>query len=368
MPSNPVHSGFMGTSNDDLLQRKLKIGTVVSDDFNTSSEKNYDWALNDLNQEYALSNAVIRSKQSKESEFEDKQTEIYTHSNEFPPGTPIAQVLVLKHGNPSEAELSLNTSSLVMSPGSEFVDAHDVTMKDGSSLCPGDSGLWVVDAKNGSLYGHVVSVDAFGEAQVMPIRPTLQSIKRQLRAAQVSLATSSAVERLKVTLGESSSSTLLWPTATEARPALGPTVSSEEESLQDRSPWDTTYSFDQDTLFSSPLLSKWDHQVQDLNYASRTTVDPLATETATSSKNTNAGYPYLIQDQQERNRRYEDDTAALQQWLQDPDEELIFQPSLLEPLKSQSREKHNRRLRTIAVILAAVPILVESVAALVSLA
>ncbi|EKJ68474.1 hypothetical protein FPSE_11482 [Fusarium pseudograminearum CS3096] len=388
MPSNPVHSGFMRTSQDDHLRRKLKIGTVVSDNFNISSKNNYDWALIELNQEYALPNAVVRIKQPKESEFEDNHTEIYTHYNEFSPGTTIKQVLVLKYGNPSEAELSLNTSLLVMSSGSEFVDAHDVTMKDGSSLCPGDSGLWVVDAKNGNLYGHVVSVDAFGEAQVMPIQPTLQSIKKQLKAAQVYLATSSAVKQLKVAPEEPSTSTQLWPTATEARPALGPTVSSEEDSLQDRPPWNTTYPYDQGKFFSPLSLSQSDHEVKDFKrHTSSTTVEPLSTLTAKSTKNTNEGYQHPIPDQdssdpdllqqssvecpvinippdfdwvpapevpekEDRNPRREDDKPGVQQWLQEQGEESDIRPSMLQQFKSQLRQNYGSWRLNILVTLA----------------
>lgn len=64
------------------------------------------------------------------------------------------------------------------------------------ALSPGDSGLWVIDEKTSRLYGHVVSVDAFGEAQVIPIHCTLQSIKEQLKAIRVSLPLSWEVEQL----------------------------------------------------------------------------------------------------------------------------------------------------------------------------
>lgn len=56
-------------------------------------------------------------------------------------------------------------------------------------LRPGDSGSWVVSERTGSVYGHVVSIDAFGEGQVMPISLTLESIRMQLDAVRVWLPT-----------------------------------------------------------------------------------------------------------------------------------------------------------------------------------
>lgn len=48
------------------------------------------------------------------------------------------------------------------------------------------------------LYGHVVSVDAFNEAQVMPIHPTLESIKLRLSANRVFLPSASEIEYTNV--------------------------------------------------------------------------------------------------------------------------------------------------------------------------
>ncbi|CAF3477297.1 unnamed protein product [Fusarium graminearum] len=382
MSSKPVHSDIEGTNEDDPLQTKLKIGTVVSDTSSIPSDKNYDWALIDLNQKYALSNIVIRNPQFQQSDFEDFGAGIRHYYADCQDKNITKEVLVIKQDNPRMAKLSLNTSSLVISPGSGFVNAHDVTMKDGSSFSPGDSGLWVVDANTLGLYGHVVSVDAFGEAQVMPIQSTLQDIKRQLKASRVSLATASSVERLKVALKERSPYNLSWPTTTEARLTFGPTVSSEGDSLQDCPPWNTTYSYGQD-IFFNPSISQLDQDVQDFSYTSSTTVEPLSTEAGNSAKNTNEGYQYPTTDQdpssqdllqqssveypvinspsdfdrvpapqvpekEERNARREDDKPTVQQWLQEQDEVRVILNSLFEPFKLQSREGrgHGRRRST----------------------
>ncbi|ESU07020.1 hypothetical protein FGSG_01679 [Fusarium graminearum PH-1] len=132
MSSKPVHSDIEGTNEDDPLQTKLKIGTVVSDTSSIPSDKNYDWALIDLNQKYALSNIVIRNPQFQQSDFEDFGAGIRHYYADCQDKNITKEVLVIKQDNPRMAKLSLNTSSLVISPGSGFVNAHDVTMKDGS--------------------------------------------------------------------------------------------------------------------------------------------------------------------------------------------------------------------------------------------
>lgn len=53
----------------------------------------------------------------------------------------------------------------------------------------GDSGSWVVHPKNGVVFGHVVALDCFGEARVIPMNDTLADIKFHLRALDVSIST-----------------------------------------------------------------------------------------------------------------------------------------------------------------------------------
>lgn len=51
----------------------------------------------------------------------------------------------------------------------------------------GDSGSWVVDPQNGSVYGHVVAIDIFGEAHVVPMNEILEEISEELQASHASL-------------------------------------------------------------------------------------------------------------------------------------------------------------------------------------
>ncbi|KAG4266475.1 hypothetical protein FPRO03_01759 [Fusarium proliferatum] len=179
-------------------QNTLEIGTIICNTFDAPMAQNYDWAIIDLNQQATLPNRVVLGGQSDSSDFEEESD---LEPILFLVGNPCVsvsrQVLVLKKGSKPTGEMSLDTSSVLISPGSSFVEVYDLAMEHGSSLGPGDSGSWVVDAKTSVLYGHVVSTDAFGEAQVMPIRSTLDSIKVQMNATRVFLPSNDDIRMLQ---------------------------------------------------------------------------------------------------------------------------------------------------------------------------
>ncbi|KAF5973232.1 hypothetical protein FCOIX_8872 [Fusarium coicis] len=179
-------------------QNSLEIGTILCNTFTAPMAQNYDWAIIDLSQQVTLPNRVVLDGQSDSSDFK-KESDLEPIM--FPVRNPCVsvsrQVMVLKRGAKQIGEMSLDTSSVLIAPGSSFVEVYDLAMEHGSSLTPGDSGSWVVDAKTSVLYGHVVSIDAFGEAQVMPIRSTLNSIKVQMNATRVFLPNSDEIQLLQ---------------------------------------------------------------------------------------------------------------------------------------------------------------------------
>ncbi|KAF4502726.1 hypothetical protein FAGAP_1029 [Fusarium agapanthi] len=178
-------------------QDTLEIGHILCNTFNAPMAQNYDWAIIDLSLQATLPNRVVLDGQSS-SDFEEEND---LEPIIFPVGNPCVsvsrKVMVLKQGAKPIGEMSLDTSSVLISPGSSFVEVYDLAMEHGHSLSPGDSGSWVVDEKTSVLYGHVVSTDAFGEAQVMPIRSTLDSIKVQMNAARVFLPNSDEIRLLQ---------------------------------------------------------------------------------------------------------------------------------------------------------------------------
>ncbi|KAF5619020.1 hypothetical protein F52700_11880 [Fusarium sp. NRRL 52700] len=179
-------------------QNTLEIGHILCNTFNSPMAQNYDWAVINLSQQATLPNRVVLDNHSDSSDFGDESD---LEPIMFPVGNPCVsvsrQVMVLKQGVKTIGEMSLDTSSVLISPGSSFVEVYDLAMEPGSSLSPGDSGSWVVDTKTSVLYGHVVSTDAFGEAQVMPIRSTLDSIKVQMNATRVFLPNSDEIRLLQ---------------------------------------------------------------------------------------------------------------------------------------------------------------------------
>ncbi|KAI1053460.1 hypothetical protein LB506_012439 [Fusarium annulatum] len=181
-------------------QNNLAIGTILCNTFNSPMAQNYDWAIIDLSQQAMLPNRVV-SEEPHLSGFEeesDLEPFLFPVDNPCVP-LPSRQVLVLKQGARPIGKISLDPSSILISPGSSFVDVYDLAMEHGSSLSPGDSGSWVVDAKTSILYGHVVSTDAFGEAQVMPIQSTLDSIKLHKNATRVFLPNSDEIRMFQET-------------------------------------------------------------------------------------------------------------------------------------------------------------------------
>ncbi|KAF5596358.1 hypothetical protein FPCIR_4013 [Fusarium pseudocircinatum] len=179
-------------------QNTLEIGTILFNTFDAPMSQNYDWAIIDLSLQATLPNRVVLDGQSDSSDFEEESD---LEPIMFPVGNPCVsvsrQVMVLKRGDKPIGGISLDTSSVLISPGSSFVEVYDLAMEHGSSLSPGDSGSWVVDAKTSVLYGHIVSTDAFGEAQVMPIRSTLDSIKVHMNATRVFLPNSDEIQLLQ---------------------------------------------------------------------------------------------------------------------------------------------------------------------------
>lgn len=53
----------------------------------------------------------------------------------------------------------------------------------------GDCGSWVVDSQTGKVYGHIVALDTFGEAYIVPSRDSFQDIAKQLGCASVHIPT-----------------------------------------------------------------------------------------------------------------------------------------------------------------------------------
>lgn len=183
------HSGNFGVKDEESIRRPRTIGKVIYNIFSAPVEANYDWALIDLNDQEVQPNSIMQETQFQPDDYSGeapKPINLFS-TNSHPEGSE--RVIVLSCRGPQPGVLAFNGSCLKLGRSSKFVTTHDLTMDIASGLIPGDSGSWVVNGRTGEVFGFVVSLDAFGEAQVMPIESALESIKTRLGASRVFLPT-----------------------------------------------------------------------------------------------------------------------------------------------------------------------------------
>ncbi|CEJ91033.1 hypothetical protein VHEMI06774 [[Torrubiella] hemipterigena] len=155
------------------------LGQVIHDSFRNEAEKNYDWCLMELQDSSTMGDDIHLGK------FLE-----WPYPGRARHDTPLFQmsveaIAITSHGIQA-GTLFRDRSSILLLPGSAFVETLRFTLKSGSDLTYGDSGCWVVDS-NGHLHGHLVAIDVFQEAYVMPLEETLRSIKSNLQATSIAI-------------------------------------------------------------------------------------------------------------------------------------------------------------------------------------
>ncbi|CAI6331987.1 unnamed protein product [Periconia digitata] len=188
------------------------IGRVVANSFqSTENTCNHDWALVALDREdwapnYLVNRPTLVVDASESNKTTNKggtreELDSNLHLIPFSYGPrlrmveqPVAAITSrgLQHGI-----LTSNGSSLTMFPGGKFLETFDFLPFSGSTFLPGDSGSWVVNKTTGEVYGHVVSIDTFGEASVIPMQSTLLDIKFHLRAYEVRFPSKEEISALQ---------------------------------------------------------------------------------------------------------------------------------------------------------------------------
>lgn len=98
-------------------------------------------------------------------------------------------VLVSGLGGLKPGKISTSTSYLNMGLSTRATETYTLTLNPNSKLDPGDCGSWVVDIKTCEVYGHIVALDALGEACIVPFNAALRDIQGRLSARSVSLPT-----------------------------------------------------------------------------------------------------------------------------------------------------------------------------------
>ncbi|KAF5671602.1 hypothetical protein FCIRC_8639, partial [Fusarium circinatum] len=100
-------------------QNTLEIGHILCNTFDAPMAQNYDWAIINLSQQATLPNRVVLDGQSDLSDFEEENDlEPILFQARNPCVSMPRQVLVLKQGAKSIGEMSLDTSLVLISPGS----------------------------------------------------------------------------------------------------------------------------------------------------------------------------------------------------------------------------------------------------------
>lgn len=177
-------------SHSPKLNAMTSIGKVAHDSLRLSSttSANHDWALIKLNTAVLLPNLAPDSHPP--SIF---GINLLASRVPLQPQQKIDVVVMTSHGL-QKGSLVSNGSSIMMFPGRTFLQTLDLVLRSDSELRPGDSGSWVVSETTHEVYGHVISVDALGEAHVVPLESTLSDIRAQLDVDEVALPTKADLE------------------------------------------------------------------------------------------------------------------------------------------------------------------------------
>ncbi|KAI1372764.1 hypothetical protein F4677DRAFT_241151 [Hypoxylon crocopeplum] len=148
---------------------------------NGSTKKCYDWALfqpMDFRKGFAMNHiptdgvegkAELKVSQHRPGEINNRPVFVLSGSTNC------------KRGN------ILSEPGRFLGDGEEFIDTFMITINDSLGIQDGDSGSWVVDARNFKVYGQLVASDVLGDGYVVPMVDIMDDIKSQLGAQIVGL-------------------------------------------------------------------------------------------------------------------------------------------------------------------------------------
>ncbi|KAK7942941.1 uncharacterized protein PG986_012054 [Apiospora aurea] len=171
--------------------------------------RNLDWALIELDS-YAPNLLPSMSKTGDVLSLELKPPSFCTDHDKK--GHGMRALMISGSEGPKAGFISALPSRLLLSPGTDFVDAMIINLDECQGLfgpdsslffkiytdahkevVDGDSGSWVVDEYSLEVYGHIVAADAFGGGYLIPIQDTMSDIQRNLKVASVSLPSTTCI-------------------------------------------------------------------------------------------------------------------------------------------------------------------------------
>lgn len=216
----PQHDGFDALewiAYDDVLGRVL-LTTDFPGVAAGRSTLTHDWALFDV--AIPLPNTVSRTYRTAHHEPSDSQDRqiLIAEKPHFPDEISAAVQLLGATGGPRDGELSSLPARLWLARNKCFVDAYMLDVSHGDSkdsiviifskfnaddivlVREGDSGAWVVHSTAHHLYGHIVAINPFGEAYMIPALDTFENMRECLGAISVTLPTASDLLNAQVPL------------------------------------------------------------------------------------------------------------------------------------------------------------------------
>ncbi|EAW17099.1 uncharacterized protein NFIA_004570 [Aspergillus fischeri NRRL 181] len=203
LPETGGEESLHGDSADEHGLR-VDLGRVTHDSFlsGMTTGGNHDWALIELKHENWLPNRLDAPSNSETAgktivQRERRGDVVDLFCPEQQSNFSVQPAVAITCRGIQRGTLTQNNSSVLMYPGKAFVETLEFTPDSNSALGFGDSGCWVVNELTGEVYGHIVSMDAFGEAYVMPIQGMLSDIQVHLQAEKVNLPTSEGIALLQ---------------------------------------------------------------------------------------------------------------------------------------------------------------------------
>ncbi|CAJ2500056.1 Uu.00g029090.m01.CDS01 [Anthostomella pinea] len=172
--ANTDEDGVVAQTQATISAAAPEIGTITEHSFQSvSSSINHDWALVKFKSHVvtlALQCSAVLLRRATENPTNLRMNVAVMTARGFQRGT-----------------VASSSSCLLVAPSEEFVDTYDFIADEGFCLQAGDSGSWVIHELTRNVYGHVVSIDMFGETYVMPLAPTPLDIETHLLADRVCL-------------------------------------------------------------------------------------------------------------------------------------------------------------------------------------
>ncbi|KAL9620397.1 MAG: hypothetical protein Q9160_005097 [Pyrenula sp. 1 TL-2023] len=162
-----------------------------------SVEAILDWAAIEITDPALL----LPNEPSKVLSLTDGYGELKTY---VPIEKPIYRSAIILEGeeHTRKGKLSTAPSFLLLPSGKNMTKTYTLKLDDKDALQKGDCGKWVVDADSLELFGHIVGVDAFKEAFVVPMGSILGQMQRHFGADCARLLGRADIEELSKELSK----------------------------------------------------------------------------------------------------------------------------------------------------------------------